>query len=102
MGRVRRVVVAAVGELADAAPRHVAQVVEATPASERRGRDPLHGVHEHAVAQRGLAEGEPLDAERRRHRLEDQGAGDDDVGPRRLEARHPGSGRRGAVAERAP
>ncbi len=51
VGRVRRVVVAAIGELADAAPRHVARG-GGRSAPPRR---PADRVEQHAVAQRRLA-----------------------------------------------
>ena len=50
---------------------------------------PADGVHEHAVAERSLAVGEVVDVERRGDRFEDEGAGDNDVGPCRLRARGP-------------
>ena len=56
--RVRRVVVAPLGELADAAPRHVAEVVQRAVDAH-----PPDGVEQHAVTQRSLAERHPLDAE---------------------------------------
>ena len=87
VSRVRRVVVAPLGELADAAPRHVAEVVQ-RPVDTH----PPDGVDEHAVTQRGLAERDPLDAERRRHRLQDQRAGGGDVGAAGLQAGDLGPG----------
>ena len=95
VGRVRRVVVASSHELLDAASRHVAQVVE------RRARrvHPADGVDEHSVAERSLAVGERFDVERRRHRFEDESAGDDDVGPRRFEPTHLCSSAGRAMAE---
>ena len=60
VGRVGGVVVAAVGELEDAAPRHVAQVVQAAVVGAAVAQ-PLERVDEHAVAQRRLAERERLD-----------------------------------------
>ena len=100
MRGVGGIVVAALGELADAAPGHVPEVVQ-----RRAGRGSGRAVHpadrvdEHAVAQRGLAEREPLDPEHGGHGVEDQGAGDDDVGPARLEARHLGAAGSGAVTD---
>jgi hypothetical protein len=99
VGRVGGVVVAALGELADAAPRDVATVVEAAGAGAgaaagaavgSAGADPLERVDEDAVAQRGLAEREAGDAERGGDALEDEGTGDRDVGPSRFEPRHAG------------
>ena len=43
-------------------------------------------VEQHAFAQRVVAEGPAVDAERLADALEDQRAGEDDVGPRRLDA----------------
>ena len=69
----------------DAPAGHVLQVVEdAAPG-------PLERVEQHALPQRVLAEHQLLDRARLEHALEDQGAGQDDVGPPRL---HPGQRRR--------
>ena len=77
VGGVGGVVVAPVGELTDAPPGHVAQVVERThPVAAQ----PAHRVEQHTVAERSLAVRELRDPEHLRHGLQDQRPGDDDVG----------------------
>ena len=83
VGRVGRIVVAALGELPDAAARHVAQVVHVGPAVP----PPADRVEQHALAERAslnVNDSTPNVGDR----LEDQRPGDDDVGAVGLEAGH--------------
>ena len=87
MHRVGRVVIAAIDELADAAPRDVAQVVDL---AGRRPAQPAHRVEQHAFAQRRLAStvNEPTpNVSATVARIERPG--DDDVGASARRARAP-------------
>ena len=91
------VVVAAVHQLANAAPGHVAEVVPARRVAGVAG-PPAERVEQHALAQRGLGERERPDVERFGDRRQDDRPGHDDVGAARLQAGELGPGRRRAMA----
>ena len=83
--RVLRPVVAALGELEDAAPAHVGVAI---------GLDdflavPGDVVEHQAFAQRQIAERDLLGAQTLQNRIEQDGAGDGQVCAARFEARHP-------------
>ena len=80
------VVVAAGRQVAHRSESHVAERVELEPPVT------LDRVEEHALAQGVVAEREALDVEHLGDSLEDQRAGEDDVRPRRVEARQLPSG----------
>ena len=80
VGRVLGLLVAQLGQVQDAAPRHVAQVVEGAALGA------LDGVEQHALAQRVVGDLDLVDGEGLEHALEDEGAGEDDVGAVGVEA----------------